>query len=431
MDAERCLTRRAFLARAGAAAAVAAWPGRAGAKILGANARVNIAFIGCGGRGTHLSTVLAWLQDQAKEPIEFVAACDVYLPRARRFNERHGGKLKIYQKSAELLADPAIDAVVVATPDHHHVPQTIAAVQAGKHVYCEKPISHWRQIEPLREMFRVVSGQKECAVQCGMQGLSCSAWAQARELIRQGRIGAPVHAECAYFRVGDWGERGMAVDDPNCQEGPEMDWRGFLGDAPRRPYSVDRHFRWRLFMDYAGGPVTDLYPHSFSPIVKAMGLGLPRTAVALGGQYRYKEPPREVPDTYDILLQYPGDFNVLVKGTQANQVPGFNGYPNGVQTCDTVIRGTDGTLTFPAGQIRFSVNDKKDDKEETWKVDTKTDEAEFMKNWLAAARSGDLASLMSPIEIGYRTQLALLMGMKAFTEKRYVTYDEGRDRLRW
>jgi predicted dehydrogenase len=362
--------------------------------------------------------------------LEFVACCDVYLPRARRFNEYFKGAAKVFQDYRELLAMPGVDAVVIATPDHHHSPQTIAAVKAGKHVYVEKPICHWRQIEPLQKMHAVVSGQAECAVQCGMQGLSCSAWDQAAQLIREGRIGKPVHAECGYFRAGDWGERGMSIDDPKCQEGPDMDWKGFLGDAPRRPYSVDRHFRWRLFLDYAGGPVTDLYPHSFSPLVNAMGLGLPDAAVALGGQYRYTEPPREVPDTYDILLRYPEGFNVLVKGTQTNQVPGFNGYTSGVQTCDTIIRGTEGTLMFPNNEVQFVPNDRKGATPETWKVERRQDETVYLKNWLDAARSGDLKSLMGSVETGYRTHLPLLMGVKAFQERRFVAYDAARGRVR-
>ena len=112
----------------------------------------------------------------------------------------------------------------------------------------------------------------------------------------------------------------MRIDDPNARPGPDLNWEGFLGSAPKRPYDVSRYFRWRMYEDYAGGPSTDLFPHSLTPVLFMLGVGMPSTAVATGGKLRYQE--REIPDTYNMLIDYPENITVAVLGTQANDYAG-------------------------------------------------------------------------------------------------------------
>ena len=251
------VSRRKFMNRATSAAvatALAAAPS-ARAKKASANDRLGVGVIGTGGRGNAHLNALQWLQ--GKGEVEIVAVSDTYRPRMQRAAEAYEVSSQ-YMDYHELLADPKVDLVSIATPDHHHAYAAIDAVKAGKGVYCEKPVSHWRQFEITKQLAAEVK-KSGCAFQLGSQGMSDSAWRQMRELIEGGLIGQPIHAECGYFRVGDWGERGMPIDDPNAKPGPDLDWEAFLGDSPKRDFDVSRYFRWRMYEDYAGGPSTDLF----------------------------------------------------------------------------------------------------------------------------------------------------------------------------
>jgi predicted dehydrogenase len=288
---DKRLNRRDFLAKSGLAAAAtgATLSAASYAKAAGANGKIGIGVIGCGGRsGAHINTIKKLIKDGEK--IEIVAVCDVYKPRANQ--KADGTSARVYMDHKELLADPAVDVVVIATPDHHHPFQAIDAMEAGKDVYCEKPISHWRQFEITKKMAQVAHKTKRI-FQAGTQGLGDPVWRQAEQLVRDGAIGRPVHAQCGYFRVGDWGERGMPIDDKNAQPGPDLNWEKFLGDSPKRDFDISRFFRWRMYEDYAGGPSTDLFPHTLTPIVKVLGVKFPSVVVATGGMFRYSE--REVP----------------------------------------------------------------------------------------------------------------------------------------
>jgi predicted dehydrogenase len=227
------VTRRDFLratATTTAAAAVAA-PYVARGQVLGANSRIGIGFIGTGGRAQAHFGIVKWLKEQGKRPVEVVAVCDTYRPRMQKAAERF--KAKGFMDYRELLAEKSVDLVCIATPDHHHCPQAIAAVRAGKDVYCEKPVSHWRQFAFVKQLAAEVKKSGR-AFQLGTQGIADGVWRQMRQLVQDGLIGQPIHAEIGYFRVGDWGERGMPIDDKNVKPGPDLNWKAFLGDAPKR-----------------------------------------------------------------------------------------------------------------------------------------------------------------------------------------------------
>ena len=137
-----------------------------------------------------------------------------------------------------------------------------------------------------------------------------------------------------FYRDGDWGER-MPIPDPEAKPGPDLDWEAFLGDAPKVPFTVDRFFSWRKYLDYAGGPCTDLFPHVFTPFVSAIGLKFPARAVASGGIFKYTTYDREVPDTFNMCLDYPEKLSIVLPCTLANDYPP-----------EAAIRGDEGTLTL-------------------------------------------------------------------------------------
>ncbi len=416
------LTRRQFVRGASAAAAMAV-TGVSTARAAGAreaNERIGVGFIGCGGRSNaHIQTV-HYLKGQGAN-VEIVAACDTYRPRMQKVVE--GYKAKPYSDYRELLADPNVDVVCIATPDHQHGYQVIDAVRAGKDVYCEKPVTHWRQFELTKRMAAEVTKSGR-VFQLGTQGMYDSAWWQIRKLIQDGLIGQPVHAECGYFRVGDWGERGMPIDDANAKPGPDLNWEAFLGDAPKHPFDVSRYFRWRMYEDYAGGPSTDLFPHSLTPVVFMLGVAMPSTVVATGGMLRYQE--REIPDTFNTLIDYPEKITVAVLGTQANDYPGTGGRGSGGRI--PVIRGWEGTLTVEKDEIEFIPAQGSKKKPQRFAIEHGEDFVGYWRKFLDCCRSRQPETL-STMDLAYRVQTALQMGMLGLQEGKVARFDAGRETI--
>jgi len=414
------LTRRQFISRTGAAAAYVL-AGTSAQRVWGANERIGVGFIGCGGRsGAHFEAV-HWLKTQAKAAVDIVAASDVYRPRLQQRAQGYGAKA--YADYHELLADPNVDVVCISTPDHHHGYQAVDAVAAGKDVYCEKPVTHWRQFELTKRLAAEVKKTGR-VFQLGTQGMSDSAWQQMKKLIADGLIGQPIHAECGYFRVGDWGERGMSIDDPNAKAGAELNWDAFLGDAPKRPFDVSRFFRWRMYEDYAGGPSTDLFPHTLTPVVSMLPVTMPSVVVATGGKFRYQE--REVPDTFNMLIDYPENITVAVLGTQGNDYPGIGSRGSGQRL--PVIRGWEGTLTIENNEIVFTPAQGSQKKPQRFAIEHGEDFVGYWQKFLDCCRERKKETL-SPMELAYHVQTALQMGMLSLRQGKAARFDAAGEKI--
>jgi predicted dehydrogenase len=417
------LTRRRFVQGAVAGATLAGvaqgpFVGRA----LGANERLGVGFIGCGGRSDAHFQAVHWLKTQGNEPVEIAAACDVYRPRLQRRLDGYGGKG--YMDYRELLADPRVDVVCIATPDHLHGYQAIDAIKAGKHVYCEKPVTHWRQFDLTKRLAHTVR-ESDRVFLLGTQGMSDAAYHQMRRLVQDGLIGKPIHAECGYFRVGDWGERGMPVDDPNAKPGPDLNWKAFLGESPDRPFDVSRFFRWRMYEDYAGGPSTDLFPHTLTPTLYILGVKMPSLVVATGGKFRYQE--REIPDTYNTLIDYPEGVTVAVLGTQGNDYQSALG-GRGAPGRAPLVRGWDGTLTIQGNEIVFTPADGSNKKAQRFAVEHGEDFIGYWRTFLACCRSGD-RNTPSPMDLAFHVQTALQMGMLGLRQGKVARFDAEKEQI--
>ena len=408
-------TRRRFLQ--GAAAVAAFSVSRVG---RGANERLGVGFIGAGGRaGSHMQIVRR-LCDREKYPVDPVAACDVYRPRLEQRLKTFGIP-KGYRDHRELLADPKVDVVCIATPDHHHGYQAIDAIKAGKHVYCEKPVTHWRQFD-LTKKLAETAARSDRVFQLGTQAMSDSVWHQMKKLVQDGLIGQPLFGETGFFRLGDWGERGMHVDDPSARPGKDLDWEAFLGDAPKRPFSVDRLFRWRLFEDYAGGPVTDLYPHCLTQVVDILGVGFPEVVVATGGIHRYTYELREVPDTFNLLAQYPEKVTISLVGTQANDHNLTDQRGSGAR--QPIIRGWDGSLTIDKNkEILFTpVRVKGAKPPQRIPIERGENTVDHWKNLLDCCRSRTKQT-WSPMDLAFRVQTVLQMAALGAKQGKVARFD--------
>ena len=379
-------------------------------RVLGAGDRIQLGVIGCGGRGsTHMANLLKWRE--AGEKVDIVAVCDTYKPRLEKAARLTGARLET-MRHEELVARSDVDAVLVATPDHWHGPHSIDALRAGKDIYCEKPLTHWRQLG-LPEQIVQAAREAKRVVQVGCQRMSSTAYAQARALIQEGAIGQPIQAETGYYRIGDWGERGMPVDDPGARPGPDLDWERFLGDSPKKDFDVSRYFRWRMYWDYSGGPGTDNYVHFYTPLAFMLDLPYPETVVALGGKYRYEE--REVPDTFNMVVEYPRKMAVLCHGTQGND---FQSQGSGDSP---ILRGWEGTLTFEGSDIVVRPVGGVARPEKRVPIEAGTSEQRFWAEFLECCRTRK--EPRSGVTLNASVATTLQMAIKALRESRVVHYD--------
>jgi predicted dehydrogenase len=330
----------------------------------------------------------------------------------------------------KLLADPNVDVVCISTPDHWHGIQGLDALMAGKDVYCEKPITHWRQFETAKQLAWAVR-DSDRVFQVGTQGMYDSAWHQMRKYVQEGMIGPPIHAECGYFRTGEMGERGMAIDDPNAKPGPDLDWDAFLGDSPKRPFDVSRFFRWRMYEDYAGGPATDLYPHSLTPVLYILDLKMPSTVTATGGKFRYME--REVPDTFNVLIDYPEKVTIVVSGTLGNDNQGTGLRGTGMKI--PIIRGWDGSLTIQGNEIvciptppGLSWDEKPAKPPKRFPIEHGEDFVEYWRSFLKCCRSRERRTLC-PMDLAYYAQTPLVMAYAGWREGKTARFDATAERI--
>src|SRR3954470_24972210 len=290
------VTRRQIIA-----AATAASYGR----ILGANDRVQVGFVGFGLIGAqHV------FDFKNQKDVDMAALSDVYQPRLEQGVAACGGSARPYKDFRRLLDDKQIEAVVVSTPDHWHALITMMACAAGKDVYVEKPMTLF--IDEGKWMVKTARRHKS-VVQCGTQQRSGLHYQKARDLLRAGYIGKIHSARAGSFRniMPGFG----APPDGNAPS--EMDYEMWLGPAPARPYNPKRgiyHFRW--FWDYSGGQMTNLGAHEIDIVQWFLGTKGPATVSSTGGRWSLRD-GGETPDTQDAVFGYDSKFSLQVSIREA------------------------------------------------------------------------------------------------------------------
>ncbi len=253
--------------------------------------------------------------------VECVAACDLYDDRHTLANEiinsATGKTVPTTRRYKELLDNKEIDCVVVAVTDHWHKQIIVDACNAGKDVYCEKPMTH-----KVGEGFEIIEAAQRNSriVQIGSQRRSSINFAKAKQLIEQGAIGDVHYAQAILGRnspCGAW------VYPPPPDLSPEnLDWETWLGDAPKRPFDPIRFARWRGYRDYGEGLPGDLYVHTLTGIYYVMNLDAPpQRAQTCGGLFEWIGNGRDFPDLMTTLYDYTPKLRVSVLMTQSTHEP--------------------------------------------------------------------------------------------------------------
>ncbi|MEO5594763.1 MAG: Gfo/Idh/MocA family oxidoreductase [Chitinophagaceae bacterium] len=258
------------------------------------NDNIQIALIGAGGMGNADTSTAVTVPG-----IKLVAACDLYDGRLNDIKKKYGNDIFVTKRFEEILSRKDIDAVIVATPDHWHQEISIAAMNAGKAVYCEKPMVH-----DITEGNAVIEAQtkNKAIFQVGSQGMSSLGNEKAKELLEAGAIGQLNYAEGFWARNTPGGA--WQYDMPADASEKTVDWKRFLKNNPDRPFDPKRFFRWRCYKDYGTGVAGDLFVHLFSSlhyITSSMG---PNKIMATGG-LRYWKDGREAPDILLGMFDYP------------------------------------------------------------------------------------------------------------------------------
>jgi predicted dehydrogenase len=322
------VSRRGFLASGALATSAVALSAKSYGGVLGANDRIGIGFIGAGGMGTnHLN---ACKDLKAADNLKFLGVADCWKTRAEQ-----GAALLQTESTVDyrkLLDNKDIDYVTIATPEHRHAQITLDALDAGKAVYCEKPLTH-----TIEEAHAVVKKQKETGrpLQVGVQSTSDACYASAAKAIAAGVIGQVVQAQIEYVRrynaEGPWRNPTL---NPQMPKPADLDWAAWLGSASQVPWNPHHYFEWRCNSAYSGGVATDLFIHRISRIIKACNLSYPRRVVGMGGIWQWND-GRDLPDNFEMICEYPRGMTIYVLGTQSNRVG-----------LDHLIRGYRGTLYF-------------------------------------------------------------------------------------
>ncbi len=277
-------TRREFLdaMAVGAASVALTTTAKSYARILGSNERLNFAVIGLNSRGyAHLAGIKA---NQGTARVSHV--CDVDSDILRKFADmaqKETGEAPAAEKDFRKLLDAKeVDAITIATPDHWHAPMAIAALQAGKHVYLEKPCSH----NPAEGEMLVEAQQKyHKLVQMGTQQRSSPHTIEIIKKIHEGIIGKPYFAKAWYVNVRKSIGHGKDAPVP-----ARLDWDLWQGPAPRRPYTDNIHpYNWHWFWTYGTGESLNNGTHEVDVCRWALRADYPQRVTSSGGRYHFND----------------------------------------------------------------------------------------------------------------------------------------------
>lgn len=424
------VNRRHFLGTTAASATtIAATPAVMAATFDGkanVNEKLRVGFIGMGGRcGAHVHSAIK-IHEKDKS-LELAAVCDVFNRNrenaANRIKEATGKKPLITGDYREILADESIDAVVIATPDHWHARQTIDSLEAGKHVYCEKPMTH-----SVEEALAVMQAWKKSGkvMQVGVQSTSLPVWDHVNKSIREGKLGKVLQYQTEFFRnsdMGQWRYYGLDKD----MNPKNIDWKMFLGTelglAPDMPFDRAKYAQWRCYWPFGSGMFTDLFVHRTTSMLKATGLRFPGRVVGGGGTYLEYD-GREVPDVATVVADFDEGVQGLVTATMCC----------GNTPIRQLIRGHHGSVVFGTGE-EFEGYDFvaerpqvthdssiKDERVEVGKIPS-TSLAHF-ENFVSSVLADDPSAVNCSPELGAAAMTIVKLGSRSYREGKVFHFDQ-------
>ncbi len=418
------MSRRTLL-KGSAGAAIGTMMAKSSA--YGANERIQFGVIGVGGMGTgHVGSLV---KRGEEDNVKVVAVSDVY---QRRISRAVGiCKGEGYPDYRRLLERKDVDAILIATPDHWHAKIASDALQAGKHVYCEKPMTHTTdQAVQLRNVARERPKQ---VLQVGPNATGDDAYWKAHDAIAAGRIGKVTWAQSSYNRnarvcLFNTHQRIDPTAGPGKTGEDHIDWDMWLGHkwglAPKIPWNPEHFFRFRKYWPYNGGVATDLLYHRLAPLLIAIAGpngAYPARVNASGGLYIEKD-GRDIPDTFLLTIDYPQEFSIFLVSTLTNdtQLP-------------TRIYGKYGTLDLDDLSLRAN-GDMTDEFKAAneGKAESKLvrgERRDMEGNFIDTIRSGKMSNLNCNVELGAATMVAIKMGVEAYRQRKTMAWNAEKEKI--
>jgi predicted dehydrogenase len=410
------LSRRTFLKAGVGTSAALAFSAASYAKVKGANDRISIAQIGCGGRG--VGAHMVGIKPYAKEQnIEVTAVCDPWRVRqeiaSAAAQETYGRPARQFFSYRDVMALKDVDAVMIASPDHMHTTHLKAAALAGKDAYCEKPLA--MDFEKLKEACDAVK-KANIVVQIGTQLRSFPSFTGCRELYKTGVLGTVGRIEqCRNEEKPYWYQY---VKDVKAED---VDWKEFLGDRPSQPFDPVKYSGWYGYREFSDGPVCGFGSHYLDLVHYITGAKFPTSSVCLGGTFTYKDEHKfTCPDHVQAMWIYPEGFMVSYSTYCGNgaansfKILGDQGILDMVEWEKPVLTADGGAKRM--GKIRGKVPVKD------------VPMPDHFLDWLQCLRSRKTPN--ASIDAGYQHAVACLMAVRAFDTGKRTIYDAEKREIR-
>lgn len=292
---------------------------------------------------------------------QIVAICDVDQRQLESARKLDGvSQARLYRDYRELLdQETGVDGVIIATPDHWHVPICQAALQAGKHVYCEKPLAH--SVAECRALEKLAVDHPGLVTQTGNQGCSTEGFRRSFEVLQSGLLGniTEVHV---WHPAHAWPN---GVDRPDSSDPvPEgLDWRFWLGSAPERPYKQEIYHpgKWRGWYDFGGGSIADFCCHGFQLAYRALELTAPTRISATGEELGHESYPTRCRIEFEFAANSKRGPVRLFFHSGENQLPPEEVTRGAVPSTGCLVVGSEGTLSAGLWNTDCSVRLKGED----------------------------------------------------------------------
>ncbi len=405
--------RRAFLkctgiGVAGAAVSTSSIPA---ARAHGANERVNVGLIGCGGRGIHVATAIGSQKDAA---VRYV--CDPDSRRAAKAKQATGADHAV-SDLRRILDDKSIDAVAIAACDHWHAPAAILACEAGKHVYVEKPCSH--SIHEGRLMIEAARRGKRL-MQHGTQSRSRETTKVAIRMLREGVIGDVLVAKF----INSQKRANIGHRKPS-QAPAHIDYDMWVGPAEWRPYQSNYvHYHWHWFHNFGTGDIGNDGVHGIDVARWGLGVETHPSFVAGYGSKLYFDDDQQFPDTYQMSFEYPADGAVGNKRLLVYEQRIWSPYREDAEGTHTVFFGTQGILKWTRSGLKLF--GPRNEPREIAELPRDRDDA-HQRNFLDAIRTGK--QLNAEIEVGHLSSTLCHLGNIVSRTGRSVTFDPSSEQV--
>jgi predicted dehydrogenase len=402
--------------------------------VLGANDRVQMGVIGTGMRGNQV-----YQSFMRNKDVVFVTACDVRKSRLDKFVADSGTKMTAVGDYRRVLDNKDVDGVLLTVPDHWHSPMVIQALQAGKDIYCEKPISN--TLEAAIKMRDACRASKQI-VQVGCQQRSWQHFQDQAKRIKEGYIGKINH--CVLLFVG-YGAFGPAQQEKPEAPPPDLDWEMFQGPAPRHPY-VPSRLNWRAYWDYGGGSITDWGVHLTDVMLWYMNSDS-KGPLLTSASYMYtsgSEDPEKAPDTFSVTWKYdgfvgtfnnatpPGSPGLMMSDMYGNWFYGqkavvlVNRYGFEVKPLTPMTMGQRAGAGTPAqappplpAERDMDPNGISEDPDSKFGSAT----VRHTRNFLDCVKSRNSGNLACPMDVGFNSTLPTLLAVMSVRQNKMFTWD--------